>query len=62
MGKVYKVHNTTDPVEAMKMVLTRFNNDPELAERFKREIRVMAALENPNIRRPNLHHHGTRYY
>ncbi len=50
MGKVYKVRNSiSDRVEAMKVLLTRLDEHPELVERFGREIRVTATLEHPNI-------------
>jgi len=50
MGKVYKVRNTiTDRVEAMKVLLPDLVHEPELADRFQREIKVQASLEHPNI-------------
>ncbi len=50
MGKVYKVRNTiSDRVEAMKVLLPNLDDDPELAERFMREIKVQASLDHPNI-------------
>jgi serine/threonine-protein kinase len=50
MGKVYKVRNTiSDRVEAMKVLLPNLENDPELADRFMREIKVQASLDHPNI-------------
>ncbi|MCD6361863.1 MAG: serine/threonine protein kinase, partial [Armatimonadetes bacterium] len=50
MGQVYKVRNRlTGRVEAMKVLLPNLEGDPELADRFLREIRVHAALEHPNI-------------
>src|SRR5436190_19363162 len=50
MGKVYKVRNViSDRVEAMKLVLPDLANEPELADRFLREIKVQASLEHPNI-------------
>ena len=50
MGKVYKVRNTiSDRVEAMKVLLPDLANEPDLADRFLREIKVQASLEHPNI-------------
>src|SRR5512140_1125390 len=50
MGQVYKVRNViSDRVEAMKVLLPDLVNQPELADRFLREIKVQASLEHPNI-------------
>ena len=50
MGKVYKVRNViSDRVEAMKVLLPDLANEPDLADRFMREIKVQASLEHPNI-------------
>ena len=50
MGKVYKVQNViSDRVEAMKVLLPNLEGDPELADRFVREIKVQASLDHPNI-------------
>jgi serine/threonine-protein kinase len=50
MGKVYKVRNViSDRVEAMKILLPDLAHEPELADRFLREIKVQASLEHPNI-------------
>ena len=50
MGKVYKVRNTiSDRVEAMKVLLPDLANEPELADRFMREIKLLASLNHPNI-------------
>src|SRR5512140_1687777 len=50
MGQVYKVRNViSDRVEAMKVLLPDLANQPELAERFLREIKVQASLVHPNI-------------
>ena len=47
MGRVYRVRSLlTDREEAMKVVL---DDDPSLADRFLREIRVHASLQHPNI-------------
>ncbi|HUS07374.1 MAG TPA: protein kinase [Bryobacteraceae bacterium] len=50
MGKVYKVRNIiSERVEAMKVLLPNLESDPELADRFMREIKVQASLDHPNI-------------
>jgi eukaryotic-like serine/threonine-protein kinase len=50
MGKVYKVRNTiSDRVEAMKVLLPDLEHEPDLADRFMREIKVQASLQHPNI-------------
>ena len=50
MGKVYKVRNViSDRVEAMKVLLPDTEATPELAERFIREIKVVASLDHRNI-------------
>jgi serine/threonine-protein kinase len=50
MGKVYKVRNLmTHRVEAMKVVLSSLADDPSLADRFVREIKVLASLNHPRI-------------
>ena len=50
MGQVYKVRNViSDRVEAMKVLLPDLVSDPELADRFLREIKVQASLDHPNI-------------
>lgn len=52
MGQVYKVRNVlSERIEAMKVLLPNMGNDPELADRFLREIKVQAALDHPNIAR-----------
>jgi len=50
MGKVYKVKNViSDRVEAMKILLPNLASQKELADRFLREIKVLASLHHPNI-------------
>ena len=50
MGKIFKVRNMlSDRFEAMKVLLTDTGETPDLAERFLREIKVVASLEHPNI-------------
>jgi eukaryotic-like serine/threonine-protein kinase len=50
MGQVYKVRNVhSDRIEAMKVLLPSLAGQSNLAERFVREIKVLAALHHPNI-------------
>ncbi|MFI5097319.1 MAG: serine/threonine-protein kinase [Candidatus Acidiferrales bacterium] len=50
MGKVYKVRNViSDRVEAMKILLPDLTSQQSLADRFLREIRLLATLDHPNI-------------
>jgi eukaryotic-like serine/threonine-protein kinase len=50
MGKVYKVRNViSDRIEAMKILLPDLAGQKELADRFLREIKVLASLNHPNI-------------
>src|ERR1039457_6789628 len=50
MGQVYKVRNViSDRVDAMKVLLPDLANQPDLADRFLREIKVQARLAHPNI-------------
>ncbi|MFI5097527.1 MAG: protein kinase [Candidatus Acidiferrales bacterium] len=50
MGKVYKVRNViSDRVEAMKILLPDLKSQQSLADRFLREIRLLATLDHPNI-------------
>jgi len=50
MGKVYKVRNLiSDRVEAMKVLLPDLAGESELADRFIREIKLLASLDHPNI-------------
>ncbi|HZU25187.1 MAG TPA: serine/threonine-protein kinase [Bryobacteraceae bacterium] len=50
MGSVYKVRNTvSDRIEALKVLLPNLQAEPQLEERFLREIRVLARLAHPNI-------------
>jgi hypothetical protein len=50
MGKVYKVRNViSDRMEAMKVLLPDLNSHKSLADRFLREIRLLASLNHPNI-------------
>jgi eukaryotic-like serine/threonine-protein kinase len=50
MGKVYKVRNViSDRIEAMKVLLPNLASQKELADRFLREIKVLASLNHPNI-------------
>jgi serine/threonine-protein kinase len=50
MGKVYKVRNTiSDRIEAMKVLLPDLASQSALADRFRREIKLVASLDHPNI-------------
>jgi eukaryotic-like serine/threonine-protein kinase len=50
MGTVYQVrHLISDRTEAMKVLLPDLEGNPELAERFLREIRLQASLSHPAI-------------
>jgi serine/threonine-protein kinase len=50
MGKVYKVKNLiSDRIDAMKVLLPDLADAPELADRFVREIKLLASLNHPNI-------------
>ena len=50
MGNVFKVRNViSDRIEAMKILLPDLAGQQELADRFRREIKVLARLEHPNI-------------
>jgi serine/threonine-protein kinase len=50
MGKVYKVRNTiSDRIEAMKVLLPNLTDEPEVADRFMREIKLLASLNHPHI-------------
>ena len=50
MGSVYKVrHAISQRVEALKIILPNAPATPEIAERFLREIRLLASLEQPHI-------------
>lgn len=54
MGKVYKVRNTiSDRIEAMKVLLANLAAQKELADRFLREIKLLASLDHPNIAKLN---------
>lgn len=50
MGRVYRVRNViTDRIEAMKVLLPDLEGQEEVAARFLREIKLLAALAHPNI-------------
>ena len=50
MGNVFKVRNViSDRIEAMKILLPDLAGQQELADRFRREIKVLARLDHPNI-------------
>jgi serine/threonine protein kinase len=50
LGAVYKVqHLISERVEALKILLPDLQSNPELVERFLREIRLQASLSHPGI-------------
>ncbi|MGD0790532.1 MAG: serine/threonine-protein kinase [Terriglobales bacterium] len=50
MGQVFKVRNViSDRIEAMKILLPDLAGRQDLADRFLQEIKVLAALNHPNI-------------
>ena len=50
MGQVFKVRNVfSDRIEAMKVLLPNLADQKNLADRFIREIQVLAGLHHPNI-------------
>jgi serine/threonine protein kinase len=50
MGKVYQVRNKiSNRIEAMKILLSNLTVEPELVDRFTREIRIFGSLDHPNI-------------
>jgi eukaryotic-like serine/threonine-protein kinase len=50
MGQVFKVRNVfSDRIEAMKVLLPNLADQKDLADRFMREIKVLAGLHHPNI-------------
>lgn len=50
MGKVYKVKNQiSDRIDALKVLLPSLSDNQKQADRFIREIKVLASLNHPNI-------------
>jgi serine/threonine protein kinase len=50
MGEVYQVHNSiTQRIEAIKILLPNLLEEEEIANRFLREIQVLARLDHSNI-------------
>jgi serine/threonine protein kinase len=50
MGEVWHAHDTTiDRVVALKMLLPHFAKDPDFEQRFRREARTAARLDNPHV-------------
>jgi serine/threonine protein kinase len=50
MGQVFKVRNViSDRIEAMKIILPDMAGRQDLADRFLREIKLLAGLNHPNI-------------
>lgn len=54
LGTVYRVrHRISHREEAMKVLLPEMTGTVEMAERFRREIQLLASLNHPNIARLN---------
>lgn len=54
LGNVYRVrHRISQREEAMKVLRIEQTGTPEMAERFRREIQLLASLNHPNIARLN---------
>ena len=50
MGSVFRIRNLiSGRIEAMKILRTDVAADPEFAERFAREIQLLAGLSHPNV-------------
>ena len=50
MGEVWKAHDTAiDRVVAVKLLLPQYAQDPEFTERFSREARAAARLDDPHV-------------
>jgi serine/threonine protein kinase len=50
LGVVYEVrHQISQRAEAMKVLLADQMSTPEMAERFRREVQLLASLNHPNI-------------
>jgi serine/threonine protein kinase len=50
MGEVWRAHDTSiDRTVALKMLLPHFAQDPEFDQRFRREARAAARLDDPHV-------------
>lgn len=50
MGEVWKAHDTAiDRVVALKMLLPHYATDPDFEQRFRREARAAARLDDPHV-------------
>jgi serine/threonine protein kinase len=50
MGEVWRAHDTAiDRVVALKMLLPHFATDPDFEQRFRREARAAARLDDPHV-------------
>ena len=50
MGEVWRAHDSTiDRVVALKVLLPHFAEDPTFEQRFRREARAAARLDNPHV-------------
>jgi serine/threonine protein kinase len=50
MGEVWRAHDTAiDRVVALKVLLPRYAKDPIFEQRFRREARMAARLDDPHV-------------
>ena len=50
MGEVWRAHDTAiDRVVALKMLLPHYAKDPDFEQRFRREARAAARLDDPHV-------------
>jgi predicted Ser/Thr protein kinase len=50
MGEVWRAHDTAiDRIVALKMLLPHYAQDPEFEQRFRREARAAARLDDPHV-------------
>lgn len=64
MGEVWRAHDhELDREVALKLVPTELASDPEAMERFRREARMLAAVDHPNVAAIHTVEeiHGTRF-
>ena len=50
MGEVWRAHDTAiDRIVALKMLLPHYASDPDFDQRFRREARAAARLDDPHV-------------
>ena len=50
MGEVWRAHDTAiDRIVALKMLLPHYASDPDFEQRFRREARAAARLDDPHV-------------